>query len=61
MYVNMYQIFVIDSSDEPRLEEAGVELNSLLAEEKLAGIPLLIYANKQDLDFAESPDSVSVF
>lgn len=52
-------IYVIDSSDEPRLEEAGVELNSLLAEEKLAGVPLLIYANKQDLDFAEEPDKMS--
>jgi len=26
-----------------------VELNSLLTEEKLAGVPVLIYANKQDL------------
>ena len=40
-------IYVIDSSDRRRMEETGVELNQLLEEEKLAGIPLLIYANKQ--------------
>ena len=50
---------MVDSSDKLRLDEAGLELNNLLAEEKLAGIPLLIYINKQDLDLAESPESVS--
>ena len=40
-------IYVIDSSDRRRMEETGVELNQLLEEEKLAGIPLLVYANKQ--------------
>ena len=29
--------------------ETGVELGQLLEEEKLDGIPLLIFANKQDL------------
>lgn len=43
------QIYVIDSSDRRRLEESGEELLSLLEEEKLAGIPLLVFANKQDL------------
>ena len=31
------------------MEETGVELGQLLEEDKLAGIPLLIFANKQDL------------
>mmetsp|Transcript_33009 Transcript_33009/g.47702 ORF Transcript_33009/g.47702 Transcript_33009/m.47702 type:complete len:91 (-) Transcript_33009:34-306(-) len=31
------------------MEETGIELQALLEEEKLAGIPLLIFANKQDL------------
>lgn len=31
------------------MEETGVELGQLLDEEQLAGAPLLIYANKQDL------------
>merc|ERR1712193_32658 len=42
-------VYVIDSSDKRRLEESGNELKELLAEDKLAGIPLLAFANKQDL------------
>merc|ERR1712050_735296 len=42
-------VYVIDSSDKRRLEESGAELRELLAEDKLGGCPLLIYANKQDL------------
>ena len=41
------------------MEESGDELSNLLAEEKLTGIPLLVYANKQDLDLAEREDKVS--
>ena len=39
-------VFVVDSSDEERLNECVEELNSLLAEEGLAKVPLLVYANK---------------
>ena len=42
-------IYVIDSADVRRLEETGVELGQLLEEDKLASVPLLIFANKQDL------------
>jgi ADP-ribosylation factor-like protein 3 len=52
-------VFVIDSADRRRLEECGQELNELLAEDKLAGVPLLIYANKQDLVQALAPDEIS--
>eukprot|EP01006_Ploeotia_vitrea_P015151 TRINITY_DN42345_c0_g1_i1.p2 TRINITY_DN42345_c0_g1~~TRINITY_DN42345_c0_g1_i1.p2 ORF type:complete len:179 (-),score=36.22 TRINITY_DN42345_c0_g1_i1:85-621(-) len=45
-------IYVVDSADEKRLEEAGTELMKLLAEEKLQKIPVLIFANKQDLETA---------
>jgi GTPase SAR1 family protein len=41
------QIFVIDSADRRRMEECGLELQQLLDEEKLTGIPILIIANKQ--------------
>jgi len=41
------------------MEETGVELNSLLEEEKLAGVPVLIFANKQDLLNAMPPKEVS--
>ncbi|XP_028391287.1 ADP-ribosylation factor-like protein 3 [Dendronephthya gigantea] len=42
-------IYVIDSTDKKRMEETGFELTELLEEEKLAGVPVLIFANKQDL------------
>jgi ADP-ribosylation factor-like protein 3 len=45
-------VFVVDSSDDMRLKEATDELLSLLQEEALANIPLLVFANKQDLQFA---------
>jgi signal recognition particle receptor subunit beta len=40
------------------MEETGVELQQLLDEEKLANVPLLVMANKQDLLNALSPDEV---
>lgn len=52
-------IYVIDSSDKRRLEESGSELNKLLDEAKLQKIPLLIYANKQDLISALSSSDIS--
>eukprot|EP01041_Mallomonas_annulata_P009268 gene9268-19240_t len=52
-------IYVIDSTDRRRMEETGVELHSLLEEPKLFGIPVLIYANKQDLLHALSADDIS--
>ena len=42
-------IFVIDSSDHERIEEAKNELYRMLSYEELKKIPILIYANKQDL------------
>ena len=49
-------IYVIDSSDKKRFEETSVELNELLMDEKLKGVPLLVFANKQDL-FNAAPAS----
>ena len=40
-------IFVIDSNDRDRKEEAKHELHTVLSEEELTGVPLLVYANKQ--------------
>src|SRR5689334_12078215 len=45
----LLQIYVIDSADRRRLEETGVEFGQLLEEDKLTGVPVLIFANKQDL------------
>merc|ERR1712061_271147 len=52
-------VYVIDSSDARRLEESGGELRELLAEDKLANIPLLVFANKQDLLQATPADAIS--
>ena len=51
-------VFVVDSSDEERLNEVVEELQSLLAEEQLAKVPLLVYANKQDMQFALEAESI---
>ena len=51
-------IYVIDSSDSERLEETGKELYNILQQPELSGVPLLIYANKQDLNMALSADEI---
>ena len=48
-FTPIQQAYVVDSSDGRRLEEAQYELDQLLKEPKLKGVPLLIFANKQDL------------
>uniref|UniRef100_A0A3Q3FPZ3 ADP-ribosylation factor-like protein 3 n=1 Tax=Labrus bergylta TaxID=56723 RepID=A0A3Q3FPZ3_9LABR len=52
-------IYVIDSSDKKRFEESSMELSELLEEETLAGVPLLIFANKQDLMTATSASELA--
>ena len=51
-------VFVVDSSDEERLNECVEELQSLLGEESLNKVPLLVYANKQDLQFALEAEEI---
>jgi len=51
---NYYQntdaiVYMIDSADRRRTDEAAEELTSLLEEQELAGVPVLVFANKQDL------------
>jgi ADP-ribosylation factor-like protein 3 len=52
-------VYVVDSADRRRVAECSQELASLLADEMLAGIPLLIFANKQDLLQALPADEVT--
>jgi len=52
-------VFVIDSADRKRLSDSGAELQKLLEENDLAGVPLLIFANKQDLLQALPADEIS--
>eukprot|EP00792_Barthelona_sp_PAP020_P001180 TRINITY_DN1189_c0_g1_i1.p1 TRINITY_DN1189_c0_g1~~TRINITY_DN1189_c0_g1_i1.p1 ORF type:complete len:203 (-),score=45.17 TRINITY_DN1189_c0_g1_i1:140-748(-) len=42
-------IYVIDAADLRRFQEAGHELSILLEEQALIGVPVLIFANKQDI------------
>jgi ADP-ribosylation factor protein 1 len=42
-------IYVVDSNDTGRAEEAAEELGKLMNEDELQGVPLLVLANKQDL------------
>mmetsp|Transcript_12597 Transcript_12597/g.17513 ORF Transcript_12597/g.17513 Transcript_12597/m.17513 type:complete len:183 (-) Transcript_12597:353-901(-) len=51
-------VYVIDSADQKRVEEAGSELGKLLEDSKLAGVPVLILANKQDLVNAMKPAAI---
>ena len=43
-------IFVVDSIDRDRIDEAKEELQGLLIEEELRDASLLVFANKQDLE-----------
>jgi signal recognition particle receptor subunit beta len=41
-------IFVVDSSDRDRMEEAAEEFQKVCCQEELQEIPILVLANKQD-------------
>merc|ERR1712228_799096 len=42
-------IFVVDSNDRDRIEDAREELTKMLHEDELSETALLVFANKQDL------------
>merc|ERR1719323_2746306 len=52
-------VYVVDSCDKERLGESSAQLKELLGEEKLNGIPLLVFANKQDLLTALGADDIA--
>ena len=54
-------VYVVDSSDDMRLAECSEELQSLLVEDDLKNVPLLVFANKQDLEFALDAEQVKKF
>jgi ADP-ribosylation factor-like protein 8 len=51
-------IFVVDSSDQTHLDISKAQLNSLLDHESLKGIPLLVLANKNDLEGALAKEAI---
>mgnify|MGYP001563437523 CR=1 FL=1 len=52
-------IYVVDAADRRRLEETGLQLAELLVDDKLAAVPVLIFANKMDLATALPPSDIS--
>ncbi|XP_042182238.1 ADP-ribosylation factor-like protein 3 [Oncorhynchus tshawytscha] len=53
-------IYVIDSADKQPFEETGLELEYLIDEENLKGVPVLIFANKQDLVTASPTEGLNL-
>jgi len=51
-------IFVVDSNDKDRIEDAAEELKKMLSEEELKDCVVLVMANKQDLSGAMSPNDI---
>jgi signal recognition particle receptor subunit beta len=52
-------IYVVDSADVDRLDEAAAQLHDALANRDLRGIPLLVFANRQDLREALPASEIS--
>jgi ADP-ribosylation factor 1/2 len=52
-------VFCVDSNDRERISEAAYELERMLREDELRGVPLLVFANKQDLPNAMSMAEVT--
>ncbi|TNM98253.1 hypothetical protein fugu_014499 [Takifugu bimaculatus] len=52
-------VFVVDSSDRERLDEAHGELENTLRSEQLRGRPLILLANKQDVNGALTVTEIS--
>jgi ADP-ribosylation factor-like protein 3 len=51
-------VFVVDSADRSRLHEVARAMKFLLTNDKLSGIPMLLWANKQDLLNALTPSEI---
>jgi len=52
-------IFVVDSSDQDRIEDARIELHSLVQDDDLKKAAVLVLANKQDLTHAMTAAELS--
>uniref|UniRef100_A0A803KA07 ADP ribosylation factor related protein 1 n=1 Tax=Xenopus tropicalis TaxID=8364 RepID=A0A803KA07_XENTR len=55
-------IYVIDSTDETRLSESKLAFERMISSESLEGVPILVLANKQDVEGCLSiPDIKTAF
>jgi len=46
-------IIVVDCTDRERIDELREEMKRLMNEDELRGVPVLLFANKQDLPNGE--------
>lgn len=53
-------VFVVDAAETERMEEAKVELHRITRSAENQGVPVLVLANKQDLDGAMSASEVII-
>jgi len=51
-------IFVVDSTDNDRIDEARQELHRIVNDREMRGATLLVFANKQDVQGAMQPSEV---
>jgi ADP-ribosylation factor protein 6 len=51
-------IFVIDSSDRQRIEEARQELHRIINDREMKDSLLLVFANKQDIKDGKPPSRI---
>ena len=51
-------VFVVDSADRSRWDEARLAFENVRNHDELRGIPILLIANKQDLPGAASPEEI---
>ena len=51
-------IYVVDSSDDIRLEECKEELLKLMSDDDLKNVPMLVFANKQDIQTALTAEEI---
>ena len=52
-------IYVVDSSDRERFSEAYIELKAIIEDPAMAGVPVIVFANKQDLPNAATCSQVA--
>ena len=54
-------VFLVDSNDTDRMEQARNEFHQWITEEHLQKLPILLFCNKQDLAHAWPPEKISAF
>ena len=52
-------IYIVDSNDPERFNEAHEELSSIVTDDRMRGVPVLLMANKQDLPNSRSVSEIS--